>query len=201
MTHGTLITNTPEFFSDISEEIRLFLSADKIDLLTLDDSIPQKDICVWNRIIEDTNGGISEAKKTAVKISVYRLLSHYTKKKMPWGPLTGIRPTKYLRDLSARVGQAKAEDYLLKTLSVSTAKFKLAKSIVASQHRIISDITDNSVDIYIGIPFCPTICAYCSFGSKRLKKGDAIQTQYMDALLTEIEALKPYILKRDIRSV
>jgi len=128
-------------------------------------------------------------------------MSRYTKEKMPWGAITGIRPTKFLRDLTARVGQAKAKDYLVNTLSVSQKKFKLAKSIVTAQQVTISSITDNAVDIYIGIPFCPTICAYCSFGSKRLKKGEKIQTDYMDALLREIEALKPNIQKREIRSV
>ena len=227
----SLSTNTPEFFNDLCEEIRLFLSADKIAMLPSDMKTNDKGICFVHReeayedgnyvsratilkkgqkkagyayffrIIGNDPLEIKRERKNAGKITLYRLLNRYTGKKMPWGPLTGIRPTKYLRDLETRVGQAVAEEYLIKTLGVSRQKFDLARSIVTRQKSVIQSVGEKAIDIYIGIPFCPSICTYCSFGSKRIKKGDALQERYMDALITEIEALKPAVKGRDIRSV
>ncbi len=226
-----LMTDTPEFYNDLCEEIRLFLSADKIDILPVDSQIPLKGFCVKHAVTDLERGHfISSARlyvngkikavnqhpffleaqtsiaekrerKAAVKLNLYRLLKHYTHKRMPWGPLTGIRPSKYLRDLEARMGEAGAKAYLVGELGVSKEKYSLAKSIVMRQQSIIESIGKTAIDIYIGIPFCPSICTYCSFGSKRLKEGDAIQNRYMDALLAEIEAMKPIVSRQDIRSV
>lgn len=231
MSTFLLITDTPEFFNDICEEIRLFLSADKITLLPEKTAPIDTGICIVHRMEKQKGNSyrsratffdkgrmkasydyafsvtgtgpieIKRERKSAVKITLYRLLSRYIGKTMPWGALTGIRPTKYLRDLETRVGEAMAEDYFIKTLGVSRQKFDLAKSIVDRQSQAIQSIDDQSIDIYIGIPFCPSICTYCSFGSKWLKKGDAIQQQYMDALIAEIEAMKPSVTQHNIRSV
>ncbi len=231
MSSFFLATNTPEFFNDLCEEIRLFLSADKIDLLPPDETQTKTGVYVRHAVEKQADGTyISHAqiyddgrlkashdypfsvltgtpiemkreKKSAVKINLYRLMCRYTGKKRPWGPLTGIRPTKYLRDLENRIGSKSARAYFIESLGVSRKKFDLAKRIVKRQASVIESIGKAALDIYIGIPFCPSICSYCSFGSKRLKKGDPIQMRYIETLIQEIEAIKPVILHRNIRSV
>lgn len=139
--------------------------------------------------------------KSAVKLSFYRLLKSHYKSNFPWGCLTGIRPTKMLRELEIRQGENNAKTRMLNILDVSKDKYSLAKNIIDRQSGIISNIDDKSMDIYIGIPFCPSICHYCSFSSKRTESGDKTQAIYLDALKAEIGALKSIIARHEVRSI
>lgn len=227
-----LYTQAPELYNEICEEIRLFLSTDKIEALTnppetgrintgllfvhtvsmLGENHGRSSVQIFdeNRLKASADssfvlsGDISadrRARKFAAKCCVYAALKRMTHKRPPWGALTGIRPTRMLRDLEERAGEVQAKRDMTALFDVSNRKINLAKQIISRQRPIIESASAKAMDIYIGIPFCPSICAYCSFSSTRTHAGDGMQTVYLTALEKEITALKHVIKMQDIRAV
>ena len=104
----------------------------------------------------------------------------------PWGIITGIRPVKLAGELIRKLGsetQARAE--LLDCCMVNEEKADLAIDIYRYQQRISGKPPEKSAGIYIGIPFCPTRCLYCSFVSNQ--KGKEEIDKYLRALYKEID--------------
>ena len=202
-----LITNTPEFTNDLAEEIRLFLpdcdivtdgdaSAALIIQLHCDTSLWTAKAAVHGSICGEytfcypaVSGDaltIKRHMKRCVKTAVFRLLKGiYPDCFVPWGSLTGIRPTKLMRDLETEMSEKKAEKTMAELFSVDEKKIELTKEILSVQRPFISSARDNDVDIYIGIPYCKTRCLYCSFPSDvRTNKTD--MRPYIDALKDDI---------------
>lgn len=133
--------------------------------------------------------------KNEVKSLVYRMLSAKTGKKLPWGDLTGIRPTKIVMEL-ADEGKNRTEirDYLRDTYFVSDEKISLAINTVERERRILSrcHTVKGSPDgrkgfsLYVDVPFCPSICLYCTFGSHRLDAFRDRMKPYFQALYREL---------------
>ncbi len=124
--------------------------------------------------------------KRCLKVAVFRCLAlAMPNARIPWGSLTGIRPTRLLRELISTDGEAAARKLMLNEFDVSNEKLELASRIVAVQEPILASIRSNDVDVYIGIPFCRTRCLYCSFASQlRTKKTD--MASYLAALEMDI---------------
>lgn len=124
--------------------------------------------------------------KRTMKIAAFRAMRQaFPDASLPWGSLTGIRPTSLLRELTNRIGEANAERMLIGQFDVSQPKLLLAERINASQRGVLASIAPRDIDIYIGIPFCRTRCLYCSFASElRTKKTD--MGAYLDALKKDI---------------
>ena len=124
--------------------------------------------------------------KRSLKIAVFRTLKQaFPAAPLPWGSLTGIRPTSLLRDLIERFGEPAALDMMRNEFEVTEDKLSLAARIVSSQRPVISSIMPNDIDVYIGIPFCRTRGLYCSFASElRTKKTD--MAPYLSALKRDI---------------
>ena len=131
--------------------------------------------------------------KRSAKLAVYRALSSYTGKRMPWGSLTGIRPTK----LAYKQG-ADFERFFREEMLVSPEKTALIAQILDAQRGIYEKNDDNG-DLFVGIPFCPSRCAYCSFVSGDIRKNAALVEPYVEALVREIAASKSLVKK--LRSV
>lgn len=123
--------------------------------------------------------------KRALKRAVYALMQRLYPTEMPWGSLTGIRPTKLLRELCLRVGDEEAVRQFREVFSVRLDKLRLAATINAVQKPVIESVQPNDVDIYVGIPYCKTRCLYCSFGAEIAKKN-AI-AEYLPYLFKDIE--------------
>ena len=105
----------------------------------------------------------------------------------PWGALSGVRPTKLsTRCLSSGGSEKDAERLLRETYFVSPARAKLC--VDASRHTIEAAklLDPDDLSVYIGIPFCPTRCAYCSFVSQSIERFGEFLPAYLDALLREI---------------
>ena len=105
----------------------------------------------------------------------------------PWGALSGVRPTKLsTRCLSGGGSEKDAERLLRETYFVSPARAKLC--VDASRHTIEAAklLDPDDLSVYIGIPFCPTRCAYCSFVSQSIERFGEFLPAYLDALLREI---------------
>ena len=126
--------------------------------------------------------------KNHLKYRVYRMLSDYTGTTLPWGTLTGIRPTKIpMALLEQGMSNRDIADYMRKTYLISPAKTSLGISIANRERHILRDIDyDNGYSLYVGIPFCPSICLYCSFSSSPLSVWKKKVDDYLDALCKEI---------------
>ncbi len=131
--------------------------------------------------------------KRHFKNHLYEVLSEISGKTLPWGSLTGVRPTKFARDLVER-GEIKPHliaETLIKDYHVSAEKAKLAVQILNNQKCVIKN--DKLIDLFINIPICPTRCNYCSFISNELcKVVDKVDT-YLDCVIKELEAVKKVI--------
>lgn len=129
------------------------------------------------------------AYKNAFKRFFYRSLCQETGKTLPWGNLTGIRPTKIAMTMMEQ-GKSREEitAYLRETHLVSEEKTRLAIEIAEREREILSALHyENGYSLYVGIPFCPTTCLYCSFTSYPISAWKKRVGTYLEALGREIE--------------
>ncbi len=127
--------------------------------------------------------------RNGIKQIIYRSLSKYTDRDLPWGSLTGIRPTKIAMGLLEE-GKTDTEIsfYLKDQYFASDQKIKLGIDIAKRERDILSHIHhENGYSLYIGIPFCPTTCLYCSFTSNPICSWASHVDDYLTALEREIE--------------
>ena len=104
-----------------------------------------------------------------------------------WGALAGVRPTKITTKHLLEGGTAKSADKLMKdTYYVTPARRKLAIDCSESTVKAVNLLTDSDISLYVGIPFCPTRCTYCSFVSRTIGKKTELLEPYLEALLKEI---------------
>ena len=127
--------------------------------------------------------------KNEIKRTLYRLLSAQTGRELPWGTLTGIRPTKIaLTKLYDGWTDEQIETYMRETYFTSKEKIDLSIDVAERERRLLSTIDyENGYSLYVGIPFCPSICLYCSFSSYPLKQWKNRVNQYLEALCKEIK--------------
>ena len=105
--------------------------------------------------------------KNRLKLAIYDSLSKRTGKTLPWGTLTGIRPTKIsLGMIEDGEDDSAIAEYMTETYRTSKSKIDLSLQVSHKEHELLSNIDyDNGYSIYIGIPFCPSTCLYCSFNA------------------------------------
>ena len=107
----------------------------------------------------------------------------------PWGMLTGVRPDKLATEaLTAGKTPAAARELLEKVYYVTPRRAALALETGTAAFEAAGGLEPRDIAVYIGIPFCPTRCAYCSFVSQSVEKSFALVDPYVDALAAEIEA-------------
>lgn len=126
--------------------------------------------------------------KSALKRLLYDLLQRDTGRTLPWGTLTGIRPTKIAMGLLEE-GQSEAQvaAYMKNEYLVSDEKTDLSIEIARREKRILQNIDyENGYSMYIGIPFCPTTCLYCSFTSYPFSRFASRADEYVEAVKKEI---------------
>ena len=124
--------------------------------------------------------------KRCIKIAAFRALRQlFPEALLPWGSLTGIRPTRLLRELREWEGPEEARRMMLKEFDVFPDKLHLCEEINAVQEAVFRSQTPKDLDVYIGIPFCASRCLYCSFLSQvRGPKTD--MGPYLGALKEDI---------------
>ena len=127
--------------------------------------------------------------KNELKRLLYRMLSEQTGRTLPWGTLTGIRPTKIpMRLIEQGWKNAQIAQYMRDTYYSGNEKTALAIAIANRERHILKDIDfENGYSLYVGIPFCPSICLYCSFSSSPLHLWKDQVDAYLDALCREID--------------
>lgn len=142
--------------------------------------------------------------KTLIKKSVAHVLEEITGIHLPWGVLTGIRPSKIIRELknSGKSG-VEAKEYLKSFYETDEDKADLAFEVEKNEAPIIENIKKDGISLYIGIPFCPTRCLYCSFTSQSIDFSNKLTKPYVEALKKEIEATSKnsFVKSRSIETV
>ncbi|SHH52873.1 oxygen-independent coproporphyrinogen-3 oxidase [Caloranaerobacter azorensis DSM 13643] len=125
--------------------------------------------------------------KTMVKMSIYEAVTEIVETKVPWGILTGVRPTKVVHEL---IDKGYNDEFILEILlnnyKMFREKAKLILDIAKLQRKYIYPISKRDFSLYISIPFCPTRCLYCSFPSNPLDKSKDYISDYVEKLLYEI---------------
>ncbi len=120
---------------------------------------------------------------------LYDLLSQYTNRTLPWGMLTGIRPTKILYQM---IEQGKTDEemieYFQSTYRTTKQKARLCRDVAKKEYEILSKISyEDEYSMYIGIPFCPSTCLYCSFTSFPIGIYQKKVEAYLLALCKEMD--------------
>jgi len=123
-----------------------------------------------------------------LKMASYQLLCMTTGRMLPWGDLTGVRPTKIaMSQLRAGKSYEEAVENYLDVYDVSPRKAELATKVAKNEMEITADIDlDNDYCLYVGIPFCPSRCLYCSFTSYPIALYQDKAVEYIDKLKQEI---------------
>ena len=182
-----IICNRADYEYDIHSLVKSFYPEEEISFQPIEDKIFSLHAeCLDTgaelvlRTQEDENSSNitytdqDETPKNAFKRFLYRELSSFAGKTLPWGNLTGIRPTKIAMGLLEE-GKRPVEisKFLQEKHCVSVAKAALSIAI-ATREKALMDQLDlvNGYSLYVGIPFCPTTCLYCSFTSNPIKKWE-----------------------------
>ena len=115
---------------------------------------------------------------------------------LPWGVMCGIRPAKIVRSLMEE-GHDRSEirEILRDIYEVSDEKTDLAMEVAENEIKLLKDVGKNSVSVYIGIPFCPTRCLYCSFVSTDIRVSGKYMDEFVEKLLLEIDKTAEIVRK------
>jgi oxygen-independent coproporphyrinogen-3 oxidase len=137
--------------------------------------------------------------KNALKQIIYKYLSELLGKELPWGILVGIRPSKIAVSL-IETGLSREEiiNKYINEYYTTIEKAKLCVDIAELEAKVLKN-TKEEVSIYIGMPFCPTRCSYCSFASNPIEANKSIVEPYLKALSHEIRSLSEYIAAKKLK--
>lgn len=191
-------TNCSELKCEIEKLCRIFFPFEKF-LFEENDDVDIKVVC-FNDCVNsyvkygDKNFEFSEKindfdiETTACR-TLYRCLCEALNYVSKWGILTGVRPAKLMHRICENIGEENAKSDFQNRLLVSEQKTQLAFEVMKHENEIISFSKDNSVSLYISIPFCPTRCSYCSFVSHSVNSQSAkkLVEPYVELLCKELE--------------
>lgn len=140
---------------------------------------------------------------------LYQVLSRLTGLRPAWGMLTGVHPVKLLRQIAQRAGEAAGEEGALagalaefqEKWHVTPPKAELAGRVLRAQREAVEALRPEDFCLYVGIPFCPTRCAYCSFISQDLAHAQKLMEPYFELLLAELERVAQIAARLGLRLV
>ena len=163
----------------------------------------EEDAPVFCKSEEESDRTLRKENKDIIKYGLYKLLVKLTGRTLPWGNLTGIRPVKLAMAMiesgmkNSETAQEMRERYL-----VSPEKTALAVAIANRERDILKKIDyEKGYSLYIGVPFCPSICLYCSFSSYPLNVWKDRVDAYVDALCREIRETAPMMTGRKLDTI
>ena len=119
---------------------------------------------------------------------LYKMLRDYSQISQPWGLLTGVRPVKLLRKISEESDIDSAVSRFTNDFFVSEQKAELARITEQNERKILSLSKPESFSLYVGIPFCPSRCSYCSFVMASIERAKKLIEPYVDLLCEELKA-------------
>ena len=161
----------------LNELIKIFLRPDQYELVE-GEAASDGSCIVFN---EAGSSDINEIKR-----EIFDILSKMTGRRPEWGILTGVRPVKLCGELYHRLGDAETTTkYLMDYYYLCQEKAHLIMDMYLHQQEFCGVIEDKSTCIYVGIPFCPTRCVYCSFASNQVAAPEI--ARYLEVLLKEVK--------------
>lgn len=196
-----LYVKNHNFHFELENLTRLFFPNEKITVIR-DFSEPQPPYIyteVSDKITISVNIGSFNKSETAVKkltdddnelISaqlLYKLLCDFTGLTQPWGILTGVRPVKLLRRLAEESNEEQAVKKFEKDFFVSNEKIALSRETEHNERKILELSKPESFSLYVGIPFCPSRCSYCSFVMASIERAEKLIGPYTKLLCEEIK--------------
>lgn len=221
-----LKTESETVFHEAEELLRLFLGMTMVRAEAVDAEPVSYTICIettcengqWRATAKESSRQLQSsatypvlgqdlllqrrAQSRAVKFALFQLMKQLLpQSNTPWGALTGIRPTKLLyeymgRGLSAQeAGNILREDY-----GVRQDKVEILLDIARMQQGVRGVLPTRMLDVYIGIPFCPSRCRYCSFASCDVHKFGHLRDAYIDALLLEMRQMRDYMQAHGLKT-
>ena len=153
--------------------------------------------------VPEKDGRSKKELHEAFKCTLYTKLSSQLNKTLPWGYLTGVRPSKIAYTLLEKGADREQilEEFTKKHL-VSEKKAQLALQVAQTEKSILEKMDyKNGYSLYIGIPFCPTTCLYCSFTSYSLAAYQSKVQPYLEALLKEMKYVSEAMRGRRLDTV
>ena len=196
-----LYVKNHNFHFELENLTRLFFPNEKITVIR-NFSEPQPPYIyteVSDKITISVNIGSFNKSETAVKkltdddnelVSaqlLYKLLCDFTGLTQPWGILTGVRPVKLLRRLAEESNEEQAIKKFEKDFFVSNEKIALSRETEHNERKILELSKPESFSLYVGIPFCPSRCSYCSFVMASIERAEKLIEPYTKLLCEEIK--------------
>ena len=180
-----------DFSYDVHSLVKAFYPDDTVQVFAASDEIKSavpRDLVMSVHIPEYTD---RKAAKDTLKRELYHRLSAETGRTLPWGTLSGIRPTKIPTKLFSE-GKTAEEiaSYMKENYLTSDAKISLAIRVAENETKVLSGIDGWSEDpfcLYLHVPFCPSICLYCTFSASPIDLWKDKADLYIDAMLSEME--------------
>lgn len=196
-----LYVKNHNFHFELENLTRLFFPNEKITVIRDFSEIQPPYIYteVSDKITISVNIGSFNKSETAVKkltdddnelVSaqlLYKLLCDFTGLTQPWGILTGVRPVKLLRKLAEESNEEQAVKKFEKDFFVSNEKIALSRETEHNERKILELSRPESFSLYVGIPFCPSRCSYCSFVMASIERAEKLIEPYTKLLCEEIK--------------
>ena len=200
-------TDLKAFESDLNEVLNLFPDSENIkvrhafkegDGKVVNTVTVNGSVFAYGNLINKNASEIERKRlvKRYAKLSVYKALSKKLGVDLPWGALTGIRPTKLAYKQLEDTGEF--FNFFQDTMKVTSEKTLLTQAVLENQKGIYSREQDLT-DFFVFIPFCPTRCKYCSFITADVKSAQKHVEKYVETLIDEINHSKQFIKK--LRSI
>lgn len=196
-----LYVKNHNFHFELENLTRLFFPNEKITVIRDFSEIQPPYIYteVSDKITISVNIGSFNKSETAVKkltdddnelVSaqlLYKLLCDFTGLTQPWGILTGVRPVKLLRKLAEESSEEQAVKKFENDFFVSNEKIALSRETEHNERKILELSRPESFSLYVGIPFCPSRCSYCSFVMASIERAEKLIEPYTKLLCEEIK--------------
>ena len=193
-----LYVKNHNFWFELENLTRLFFPNEKINVHKTFDSLEQPyiytelsdnvkiEVSINNFHKTLVAGKTDDNELTSAQL-LYKLLYQYSGYTQPWGVLTGVRPVKLFRRLCEELGADGAKRKFLNEFYVSPEKLKLAELTEKNEKKILDLSRPESFSLYVGIPFCPSRCSYCSFVMSSVERAKKLIEPYTELLCEEIK--------------
>ena len=156
--------------------------------VTRPEGTAQGETQVESRLLDEAPERVYHTLQHALKMAFYQAGTAVLGQEPPWGALTGVRPVKLpTRCMLAGGTPEQAQAELEEEYRVSPLRAKLAVDCAQASLAVDREVREDQVSLYIGIPFCPTRCAYCSFVSADVGRTLKLVEPYLEAVLEEVE--------------
>ncbi len=159
------------------------------------------------KITEEMIKGVDKSDIKEIKYQIdcllYHALSERTKRKLAWGILMGVRPTKLaMSELERGTSEEEFTAWYEEKLLLSHEKAKLAWRVAGREKELLDRLDmDRGYSLYVGIPFCPSVCSYCSFSSGALSEWKYYVEDYVEALKRELNAVSELLRHKILNTI